>query len=98
MDQVRQSESLGNIVTTTAKDLQILCYAAMVKYSTRLMTRHIVKGYLGGRGGIVTQILNVDTSWKWVYSFTLRPLNSRKELPVLTGEKAGWAPTAGLDA
>jgi hypothetical protein len=44
-----------------------------------------------GSGGIAQRILNLGTRWRWVISFTLRPLYSRKESPVPIGLEAGWA-------
>jgi hypothetical protein len=43
-------------------------------------------------GGIGSRILNLGTIWWRVVSFTLLPLEPRKEPLVLIGEKAGWAP------
>jgi hypothetical protein len=41
-------------------------------------------------------ILNIDTKWRWVSSFTLEPLYSWRKCPVPTGyEGAGWVSRAG---
>jgi len=46
--------------------------------------------YVWGSRGITPLILNLE--WRWVVSFTPRPLYSEKEPPVFTEEEAGCAP------
>jgi len=47
-----------------------------IKLSLCLTKHHAMKTYWGS-GGIDSHILNFGTRWKWVVSFTLRPLYSR---------------------
>jgi hypothetical protein len=44
----------------------------------------------GGSGCIDPHFLDLGTSWRWVVSFTLRPLYPGEESPVPTGKEAGW--------
>jgi hypothetical protein len=93
MDQVRKTESFGNIVRKTAKNLQMLCCAVVVKWSVYLMARYIM-----GRGWrhsdtYVTSKLN---GGEWTV-FAFLPRNSQ-EHPVSIYEKDLWVPTAGSDA
>jgi hypothetical protein len=43
-------------------------------------------------GCIDPHILDLDTNWRWVVSFTLRPLTPGKESAVPIGHEAGWTP------
>jgi len=52
-----------------------------------------------GSGGIAPRILNISARWRWVISFTPRPLYHRKRAPEPIGYDAGWIrePKMGLD-
>jgi hypothetical protein len=50
-----------------------------VKLSLWLTKRHAMKTY--GDGGIAPRILDLSSSWRWVVSFTPRPLNPREKRP-----------------
>jgi len=45
-----------------------------------LIKHQATKTYWGS-GGISSSILNLDTRWRWVVSFTLRPLYPRVKSP-----------------
>ena len=48
---------------------------------------HSVKAYMGS-GGFAPLILNLNTGWKWVVDFRIRPVYSRERTPVRNEEEA----------
>jgi hypothetical protein len=68
-----------------------------VKLSVSLTNHHAMKTYWGS-GGIASRILDLGTRWRWVVSFTPRPLTPRERAPG-TNWIGGWVgPRAVLDA
>jgi hypothetical protein len=51
-----------------------------VKLSLCLTKHHAMKAYWG-RGGIASRIIDLGTRWRWVVSFTPRPLYPQGKLP-----------------
>jgi len=51
-----------------------------VKLSLCLTKYHAMKTCWGG-GGMSLHILNIDIRWKWMVSFTLRPVYLRDKSP-----------------
>jgi len=57
-----------------------------------VLNKHYAMKTYWGSGGIALRILGLGTRWRWVVSFTPRPLYSQgKNLPVLIGwEECVW--------
>jgi hypothetical protein len=55
----------------------------------KLSTTHVE---IWGSGGIAPHILNTDTRWRWLMTFTPRPLYHRRKAPGTDGIVAGRAP------
>jgi hypothetical protein len=51
-----------------------------------------------GSGGVAPRILNFGTRWRWVVSFTYRPLYSRLKSPGIHWVEGWVGPRPGLDA
>jgi hypothetical protein len=69
----------------------------MYQVNGKVIPGHATKAYRNSRS-IAPPILNLDTRWRWVASFTPRKLHPRK---IITGTHwiGGWVgPRAGLDA
>jgi len=60
-----------------------------VKLSLHLTKHHAIKTYWGS-AGIAPRILNHDTRWRWMVSFTLRPLYPLGKSPLYA-----WCRRAG---
>jgi hypothetical protein len=60
--------------TPGSNDLLVIDIIDKRKFPLCLTKHHATKTYRGS-GGIAPHILNLDTRWRWVVSFTTRPLN-----------------------
>jgi hypothetical protein len=69
-----------------------------VKLSLWFLTEHHAMKAYWGSGGIAPRILELDTRWRWVVSFTPRPLYPRKRAPDTYWIGSWVGPRAGLDA
>jgi hypothetical protein len=73
-----------------------IAHQAKVQMSQCLSKRYAMK--IGGSGGIAPYILNLDTRWSWVISFTPHPLKPRGKTLCTHRTGGCMGPTAGLDA
>ena len=60
-------------------------------YKRKTVPVYAVNAYRGS-GGVASPILNLGTRWRWVVSFTPRPLCLRERTPAPIDWDAGWAP------
>jgi hypothetical protein len=63
-----------------------------VKLSLCLTNYALRQEDVWGSGCINPHLLDLGTSWRWVVSFTPRPLYPREKAPVPIGWEAAWAP------
>jgi hypothetical protein len=69
----------------------------MVKLSLCLTMHHAMKTYWGS-GGIAPSILDLGTRWRWVVSFTTRPLYPQEKSLCFPLDRGWVGPRAVLDA
>ena len=73
-----------------------VCYEYRTRYTIidrkeKLFPAHVINAYSGIRGKVLL-IPRLGTAWRWVVSFTPRPLRPRERTTVHTEKRAGWAP------
>jgi hypothetical protein len=84
MVAVRSSETLMSYHITTRRhnpeDLDLIMVKVKLSLCFYITEHHAMKAYWGS-GGIAPRILDLGIRWRWVVSFTLRPLYSQGKSP-----------------